>query len=98
MPEQHEMQLETTHPSGAEEWACPICGRRFLMQWPPAYKKVILEAGDLSVVHSGGKGGLRMGAVEIHAADDPALTAGLQPWLRGLKDLKLDTTWDQAAS
>jgi len=52
----HQMQLETTHPSGAEEWACPICGRRFIMQWPPAYSRTILESGDENVSHSGSKG------------------------------------------
>jgi hypothetical protein len=59
--EHHEMVLETTHSSGAEEWFCPTCGRRFLMQWPPAYKKIILEAGDEEALHSGNKGGLRIG-------------------------------------
>jgi hypothetical protein len=31
-----------------------------MMQWPPNYKKIILEAGDEYAVHSGGKGGLQM--------------------------------------
>jgi hypothetical protein len=61
----HQMQLETTHSSGAEEWACPICGRRFIMQWPPAYSRTILEAGDENVSHSGSKGEmLRLGALD----------------------------------
>jgi len=58
--ERHEMILKTTHPSGAEEWSCPTCGRRFLMQWPPNYKKVILQEGDESAIHTGGKGGLQI--------------------------------------
>jgi hypothetical protein len=58
MHEQHEMQLELTHPSGAEEWACPICGMRYLLQWPPAYKKVVLETGDEYAFHSCSKGDL----------------------------------------
>jgi hypothetical protein len=60
LPEQkrHEMVLERTHESGAEEWYCPVCGRRFLMQWPPNYKKIIIEPGDEYAIHSGGKGGL----------------------------------------
>jgi hypothetical protein len=56
--EKHEMRLEKTHTSGAEEWYCPECGRRFLMQWPPAYKKIVLEPGDDYALHVGGKGGL----------------------------------------
>jgi hypothetical protein len=61
----HIMVLETTHPSGAEEWYCPICGRRFLITWPPNYKKVVLEAGDESVSHSGGKGGVQISAPRV---------------------------------
>ncbi len=64
--EHHEMVLETTHSSGAEEWYCPTCGRRFLMRWPPAYEKVILEPGDEFAAHSGSKGDmLRMYAPDI---------------------------------
>jgi len=51
----HQMHLEMTHPSGAEEWVCSVCGRRFLMQWPPAYSRTILEPGDEYATHSGSK-------------------------------------------
>jgi len=74
MDDQHEMHLEATHPSGAEEWACPTCGRRFLMQWPPEYKKVVLEKGDAAATHTGSKGGLSIGAATViqHSADETA--------------------------
>jgi len=49
----HEMLLEQRYPSGAEEWFCPICDRRFVVQWPPKYRKIILEAGDEHVSHNG---------------------------------------------
>jgi hypothetical protein len=68
--EQHEMFLATTHPTGEEEWLCSTCGRRFLMHWPPAYRKVILEPGDEYAVHSGNKGDLRMRSFEIRDADE----------------------------
>lgn len=73
MPEQarHEMIMERTHESGAEEWACPVCGRRFLMQWPPNYKKIILEPGDEYAIHSGGKGGLVISDADPQPAPDP---------------------------
>lgn len=48
----HEMQLVTTHSSGAEEWHCPECGRRFVAQWEPNFKRVILERGDEEIEHS----------------------------------------------
>jgi hypothetical protein len=58
--ERHEMKLAQTHPNGAEEWVCPICHRRFILQWPPNYKRVILEEGDKDAIHSGGKNGVHM--------------------------------------
>jgi hypothetical protein len=35
------------------------------MQWPPAYKRIVLERGDEEIAHSGGKGGLRIGRAEL---------------------------------
>ena len=89
---QHEMQLEKCHPSGAEEWYCPICGRRFLMQWPPDYRKIVLVPGDEYALHSGGKGGLRMGSVQIsEAEDEPELSDELRAALdEALDDIDFD--------
>lgn len=67
--ERHEMHLERIHPSGAEEWLCPTCGRRFLMRWPPSYSKIVLEPGDELAIHSGGKGGLQMGRTQVSAEE-----------------------------
>jgi len=50
---QHEMVLESIHPSGAEEWLCPECGRRFVAQWEPQFKRVILVEGQDRVIHKG---------------------------------------------
>ena len=77
--DQHMMQLEKTHESGAEEWYCPICERRFIVQWPPSYKKIILNPGDEYVSHSGGKGGVMMGSPEIE--DVPAVEPEPEPAL-----------------
>jgi hypothetical protein len=55
--EQHAMQLAAAHPSGAEEWHCPSCGRRVLLEWPPARRRVVLAAGDPAALHSGGHAG-----------------------------------------
>jgi hypothetical protein len=59
----HEMFLIRIHTSGAEEWHCPTCGRRFLMHWPPAYKKIVLEAGDEYAAHIGGSSADRADAL-----------------------------------
>lgn len=61
----HDMFLDKTHPSGAEEWFCSACGRRFVMQWPPKYKRIVLYAGDEQAGHGGSKGGLQMTASQI---------------------------------
>jgi hypothetical protein len=56
--ETHQMSLETTHESGAEEWHCSMCGRRLLLQFSPVFRKVVLAPGDEIARHSGGKGEL----------------------------------------
>ena len=52
----HDMELVQIHSSGAEEWYCPTCARRFIIQWPPNYQKIVLEAGDEYAFHSCHKG------------------------------------------
>jgi hypothetical protein len=97
-PQQHEMVLEKIHESGAEEWFCPTCGRRFLMQWPPAYKKIILEPGDDYAAHSGGKGGLIMGAIQTDQKEDTSLgdnDSGLAPWIAWMEKVDFDKLWDR---
>ena len=94
----HEMILEITHASGAEEWSCPTCGRRMTITWEP-WKKIVLEQGDMYAVHSGGKGGLRLGPIGISqshefeqpsplepSAEDPYLA----PWVQWLENVDLD--------
>jgi hypothetical protein len=71
--EHHQMTLEATHASGAEEWFCPTCGRRFLMNWPPAYQKIVLDPGDEYAIHSGNKGGLAIGCEIRPAETAPAI-------------------------
>ncbi|GAA1800567.1 hypothetical protein [Actinomadura chokoriensis] len=40
-----------TAGSGLEEWACPSCGRRILLRWPPHYVKHVLDHGDEEACH-----------------------------------------------
>jgi hypothetical protein len=89
---QHEMQLSATYGTGAEEWYCPICGRRFIMQWPPHYKKVVLEAGDENVKHAGGKGQLCVGSAQVNPADETECPEELdrETWEDWLSDVDLD--------
>jgi hypothetical protein len=75
--DQHRMELVGVDAAGAEEWHCPICGRHFLMTWPPQYSKQVLAYGDEYAIHLGGKGGLRMDAPTVLDVDtylpDPSL-------------------------
>jgi hypothetical protein len=88
---QHQMELEKTHPSGADEWYCPTCGRRFLMQYSPNYKKIVMEVGDESAAHSGGKGGLQMGPLQMSQDEDYNLSDELRDALdEALNDIDLD--------
>jgi hypothetical protein len=94
-PQQHEMHLIETHSSGATEWYCPTCGRRFLMQWPPNYKKIIIEAGDEHAVHSGGIGGLKMNVSTITQEEDSQEERYLAPWDEWLNNTDFENWWGQ---
>jgi hypothetical protein len=88
---QHEMQLGETYSTGAEEWYCPTCGRRILLNLPPANDLLILEPGDQHAGHSGSRGGLRIGPVrETHREDDDVSDESLVPWIRALEDLDIN--------
>jgi hypothetical protein len=91
--EQHEMVLELTHASGAEEWYCPTCGRRMAITWEP-WKRIVLEQGDMYAAHSGSKGGLRLGPIGItqsNGIEQPSSDdTYLAPWLKWLENVDLD--------
>lgn len=101
--QQHEMVLEKTHPSGAEEWYCPTCERRMTITWQP-WKKIILEPGDIYAAHGGSKGILKIGPLHINqenevgppsdpepSVEDPYLA----PWVRWLDKMDSDDLWDK---
>jgi len=88
---QHAMRLVHTHASGAEEWSCPQCGRRFVMAWAPSFKRIVLEVGDETVAHSGAKDtpgfSLRLGPSvapegDSMPRDGTSLTDDMRDWLR----------------
>jgi hypothetical protein len=73
---------------GTEEWYCPICGRRLKVNWESKSKKTVLEIGDESAVHSGGKGDLP-DELEIFIDDTT-----LAPWVKWLDEVDFDSRWD----
>lgn len=102
--QKHEMVLETTHPAGVEEWYCPECGRRLLIRWEPDFKKTVLAAGDEFSIHSGGKGGLRIGTTQVTAVKDPGVKDSpsmstedprLAPWVRWLDEMHWEDYWEE---
>ena len=96
-PEQHEMQLEATHSSGAEEWYCPACGRRFLVEWSPAYNMIIIEPGDQYARHRGSQCDLDTEALQVEQNDEAPLTedSRLAPWLAWLEEVDFDDLWNR---
>ena len=94
----HDMLLEKTHPTGAEEWYCPTCGRRFVMQWPPKYKRIVLALGDEYAAHRGGKGGLTIGTTQVTGTETPhdlkeSETLRLEHWEEWFNSLETDDWW-----
>jgi hypothetical protein len=66
--DKHQMVLSGRSELGAEEWACPRCGRRLLLRWPPQLERLVLEQGDVTAIHVGGKGGVQAGGITAAAA------------------------------
>jgi hypothetical protein len=98
MSEQHEMILEKTYSSGAEEWNCPTCGRRLLMDYGAPFKKTVLEAGNEYAIHSGGKGGVHMGSMQALPVDDSSSRGEVEdtrlaPWEAWLEERGFENLW-----
>ena len=71
--EQHDLILEKTHDSGAEEWSCPTCGRKMLVQWDPSFKRIVLEKGNDMAIHNGSKGNINIGQPAISQPEEPQI-------------------------
>jgi len=91
--EKHKMVLEKTYATGAEEWCCPTCGRRFIMRWPPRYEKIVLEPGDEYAIHSGGKGGIRLHSAELARQENVTPDEGLAVWRAWIDEVDFESWW-----
>jgi hypothetical protein len=79
-PPPHEMVHEGTDPSGMEEWRCPVCGRHFIVRWPPDYERLVLAEGDPKAVHVGTKEGeIGFGGIAVAAVTGTTPAAGGDP-------------------
>jgi hypothetical protein len=54
---QHRMTLESSFPSGAQQWLCPTCSHRILIGVQRGRLEImVLERGDELALHSGSAG------------------------------------------
>ena len=83
-PPPHEMLHQGTDSSGMEEWRCPVCGRHFLVRWPPDFERLVLTEGDGDAIHVGTKGDVALGGIQVAPA------AGEDDWRRWLRDHGID--------
>ncbi|MFV2172997.1 hypothetical protein ACFHW2_23345 [Actinomadura sp. LOL_016] len=51
MQRTHRLRMVRVEDSGVEEWACPVCGRRMLVRWPPDCRKEVVDRGDEEACH-----------------------------------------------
>jgi hypothetical protein len=92
----HQMKLASTHPSGAEEWVCPDCGRRFVAQWEPKFRRVILNPGQTEIAHVGQTMNLLFEAENVTGEDTSTVEPGLQDvWKDWLDKLDFDPDDDR---
>lgn len=96
----HEMILEKIHISGVEEWYCATCGRRFLVQWLPAYMMIILAAGDKDIRHNVSKSNSRISARPVTQLEATDLTDEfrLLPWINWMEKVDFDSKWGKTLS
>ncbi|ROR44079.1 hypothetical protein EDD38_2744 [Kitasatospora cineracea] len=52
-PPIHQMRLTGRLGSGADEWSCPLCGRRIALRRLPDPELIVLDPGDEEAVHIG---------------------------------------------
>jgi hypothetical protein len=90
----HEMVFEKTHISGVEEWYCPSCGRRFLVQWPPSYKMVVLEPGEKDTRHNLSKVNSHVSTPRTNEIE-PIEEFRLVPWLEWMEKVDFASRWSK---
>jgi hypothetical protein len=94
-PPPHEMVHVGTDAAGMEEWRCPVCGRHFIVRWPPDYERLLLAEGDPRAAHVGTRGEVGFSGIGVGpATGEPATGDGdaEDAWRRWLHEHGID--WD----
>jgi hypothetical protein len=86
-PPQHEMTHQGTDAAGMEEWRCEVCGRDFVVRWPPNFERLVLTEGDGNAIHIGRKSEPGLTGIQITPG-----AGGEDEWRRWLRDNGID--WD----
>jgi len=93
------MVCQGTDASGMEDWRCPVCGRHFIVRWPPNYERLVLAEGDENATHVGTRAAVGLTGIELApASGDPAAGPAEDAWRRWLHDHGIDWDGDGPAS
>jgi hypothetical protein len=84
----HEMVHQRTDAAGMEEWRCPVCGRHFIVRWPPNYERLVLAEGDPKASHVGTRGEAGFSGIQV----TPTAASDEDRWRRWLTEHGID--WD----
>jgi hypothetical protein len=102
----HTMIMINEH-EGTEEWLCSSCGRHLLVSWYPNFKRIVLEAGDLSAAHSGFKEDSSMEHMIFVPVDkthqpempeqpgQPMEDPRLAPWIMWMDEVGFENLWNR---
>ena len=70
-----------------------MCGRHFVVRWPPNYERLVLAEGDGNATHVGARGEVGLRGIQVGpATGDPAGRDGEDAWRRWLSEHGID--WD----
>lgn len=89
---QHEMTLAEVDSSGIERWSCGQCARVVLIEREPELRRTVVQAGDETAQHSGGRGGLNSGTASVESVAGN-LSETEQNWLA-----EIGIRWDDPES
>lgn len=88
MSDTHQMNLIDTFSDESELWACPECGRKFVLDWNSNKPIDVIERGDGEATHVGGKSGIIMDATIAKQSQDGEYLGPddeYDQWLKGKK-------------